>query len=151
MALVASAKTTGGRRLNDLLRNAGKGGVRGIRVGFQEGQQYNDANRTPVAQVAYWNNYGTDRIPARPFAQRGNARIEQGIGAQIAAGIDGKTMVIDRALADRLGEYAAGEWQQEITDLREPPNAPSTIQRKGSSNPLIASGEMRKAVTWQVE
>ena len=151
MALRTEVRTTGGRRLREITRNAGKGGVKAIRVGFLGNERYDDANRTPVAQVAYWNEFGTEDIPQRPFARQGNAHIERGMGEQIRIGIDPERMVIDRALANRLGEYAAGEWQQSITDLREPPNAPRTIKAKGSSNPLIDSGRMRKAVTWEVE
>jgi hypothetical protein len=31
-----------------------------------------------------------------------------------------------------------------------PPNAPSTIRRKGSSRPLILTGELRKSITYVV-
>ena len=167
MALSANTRTTGGSRLNGILVKAQAArGVNRITVGIQGGETYQDKDRTPVAMVGFWNNFGTDTIPARPFAQQGNAKIEQGIGDQIRIGIDGETMVVDRALADRLGEYAAGEWQQAITDIREPPNAPITVhggwlrtktgklvyvEGKHSTNPLIDTGRMRKAVSWQVD
>jgi hypothetical protein len=32
-----------------------------------------------------------------------------------------------------------------------PPNSPVTIALKGSSKPLIDTGEMRGAVTWKVD
>lgn len=37
--------------------------------------------------------------------------------------------------------------KQTIVDLRSPPNAPSTIKSKGSSNPLIDTGEMRNKIS----
>lgn len=51
----------------------------------------------------------------------------------------------------RIGVEAQGDIQESITDLSSPPNSPLTIQLKGSSNPLIDKGEMRKAVTWRVK
>jgi hypothetical protein len=57
---------------------------------------------------------------------------------------------LDQTL-NKLGILAQGDIQQEITDLRDPPNAPATIKAKGSSNPLIDTGEMRSKVTWQVK
>ena len=37
-----------------------------------------------------------------------------------------------------------------LTDLKTPPLAESTIRRKGSSNPLIDTGQLRSSITWQV-
>jgi hypothetical protein len=45
---------------------------------------------------------------------------------------------------------AVGDIQHEITVLRHPPNAPATIRAKGSSKPLIDTGEMRQSVTYQI-
>jgi len=53
-------------------------------------------------------------------------------------------------LLDAAGSVSAGIVKQQITDLRSPPNAQSTIERKGSSNPLIDTGLMRQTVTYKV-
>lgn len=45
-----------------------------------------------------------------------------------------------------VGERMASDLRRKITTLREPPNAPSTIEKKGSSNPLIDTGAMRQSV-----
>jgi hypothetical protein len=37
-----------------------------------------------------------------------------------------------------------------LTDLKHPPNAPSTIKNKGSSNPLIDTGELRSKISSRV-
>jgi hypothetical protein len=50
----------------------------------------------------------------------------------------------------RLGIIAQSDIQREITSLRSPPNSPATIALKGSANPLIDSGAMRAAVSYQV-
>ncbi|MGY3186451.1 hypothetical protein [Lysinibacillus sp. TE18511] len=51
---------------------------------------------------------------------------------------------------ERLGARMVGDIQKKITDLDAPPNAPSTIAKKGSSNPLIDTGGLRMRVTYKV-
>lgn len=46
-----------------------------------------------------------------------------------------------------VGEYMTGKVQAKIVSLRTPPNSPATIARKGSSNPLIDTGQMRQSIT----
>lgn len=107
-----------------------------------------------VVDRAVWNHYGTSRgIPPRPFllnAIRKNRRkyLEalKTSGAKILRGEATLEMTMRK-----LGVLAQGDIQQEITDLRDPPNAASTIAAKGSSNPLIDTGEMRSKVTWEVK
>lgn len=124
-------------------------GPRQVKVGFPAGKVSGD-----VVNRAIWNHYGTSRgIPSRPFllnAIRKNRRkyIEalKTSGAKILRG----EATLDQTMS-KLGILAQGDIQQEITNLRTPPNAPSTIKAKGSSNPLIDTGEMRSKVTWQVK
>jgi hypothetical protein len=40
--------------------------------------------------------------------------------------------------------------QETITNFKSPANAPSTIKKKGSSHPLIDTGEMRSKITSKV-
>ena len=149
----------GGDKLRRFLREAGKGGVKGIKVGFFSEAKYQDG--TPVAAVAAWNEFGTKTIPERPFFRRAVADMEDGVTKILKANIDPEKMVVDRHLADTVGAYAAGQVQESITSLREPPNAPSTIARKrkklhgkkgtGGENPLIDTGFMGSAVGWSVD
>lgn len=120
-----------------------------VKVGFPEGQSQGD-----IVDRAVWNHYGTSRgIPSRPFlmnAVRKNKRTYvnalKSSAAQILNGDTTMTMILNR-----LGILAQGHIQEEITNLQSPENAASTIARKGSSNPLIDTGEMRAAVTWKVD
>ncbi len=58
--------------------------------------------------------------------------------------------VLDRELG-KLGAVAAGDIRTKIRDLRDPPNAPSTLARKfPGDNPLIDSGRMRQAISFRV-
>jgi hypothetical protein len=54
-------------------------------------------------------------------------------------------------IMSKLGILAQGDIQGAITSLTSPPNSPVTIEIKGSSKPLIDSGEMRAAVTFKVD
>lgn len=51
---------------------------------------------------------------------------------------------------ERVGAFAVGDVKRKITDLRTPPNAPSTIRRKGSDNPLIDTGRLRASIDFEV-
>lgn len=87
-------------------------------------------------------------IPARPWLEPGVAGATPLIIETIANGIeDGLTP--DQTL-EAVGVVVAGEVRQYMTDLRNPPNAKSTIAKKKSDNPLIDKGHMRAAVTHNV-
>ena len=62
--------------------------------------------------------------------------------------LDGKTT--GRHALNALGGFVATRIQAYLTDLKTPPLAESTIKRKGSSNPLIDTGQLRDSITWQV-
>ena len=139
----------GGKKLQRLLREAGKGGVSGVKVGFFSTARYEDG--TPVAAVAAWNEFGTKNIPERPFFRNALAESERSVGRILQAGLDTKKMVVGEQLAGRVGAHVQGKIQDSITSLKEPPNSPSTIRAKQSSNPLVDTGFMRDSVTWEVE
>ena len=139
----------GGKKLQRLLREAGKGGVSGVKVGFFSTAKYQDG--TPVAAVAAWNEFGTETIPERPFFRRALAEAEDGIIRVLKAGLDTKKMVVGEQLAGRVGAHVQGKIRDSITALKEPPNAPETVRRKGSSNPLLDTGTLRNSVDWEVE
>ena len=154
-----TAKVSGGQKLDKFLRQAGKGSVKGVSVGFFDTARYPDG--TPVATVAMWNEFGTRsadgsvHTPERPFFRNALQKSKRKISRLIADEVDPKKMIVSRETAERVGALVQGEIQKEIVSLRSPPNAPSTIRQKKSSNPLIGgaptSGTMRLAVTWNVD
>lgn len=85
-------------------------------------------------------------IPARPWLDVG---VQSGSPDYIEA-IENSNGDLDNAL-EIIGQIAVGKVQQYMTDLRDPPNAPSTIKKKGSSNPLINNGHLRQSVTYKIE
>lgn len=55
-----------------------------------------------------------------------------------------------RQLMELLGTKITSDIQKKIKDINDPPNAPSTIAAKGSSNPLIDTGGLRMRITYRV-
>ena len=143
----------GGEKLRRLLREAAKRRDTTVEVGFFSEAKYDDKKGTPVAAVAAWNEFGTETetIPERPFFRRALAEVEDGVTKIVKAGIDTEKMVVDDRLAGRVGAYVAGQVQESITALKKPPNAPGTVRQKGSNNPLLDTGHMRKSVGWSVD
>ena len=123
-----------------------------MQVGFFATAKYDDG--TPVAAVAAWNEFGTKRIPERPFFRQAIQGADRDLVPIIKYNLDPKTLAIDRPLAGKLGTAMKGRIQKSITVLRTPANAPSTTaprpRGKGSSNPLIDTGFMRKSVTYKI-
>ena len=91
-------------------------------------------------------------IPERSFMRAGFDEneskifnmIETQVSKVLAMEITGKTAM------GRIGEYVKGLIQRKITDISSPPNHPVTVERKGSSNPLIDRGHLRMSITWRI-
>ena len=118
-----------------------------VRVGFPGGKAPGD-----IIDIATWNHFGTRTIPERPFldnAMRYNRRSYKAAMQSSARAILLGDLTMTAAL-NRLGLKAVGDIQREIVELKSPPNSPETIRQKKSSNPLIADGTMRRAVTFEV-
>lgn len=117
-------------------------------VGIHESADVDEESGQTVAFIGAANHFGTDKIPARPWLDVG---VESGTDEYLDVIQDGiaEGESAEKVL-DQLGVLAVGYTQQYITDLDSPPNAPSTIKRKGSANPLIDTGNMRQSVTYTI-
>ncbi|MBL1311273.1 MULTISPECIES: hypothetical protein [unclassified Pseudomonas] len=90
----------------------------------------------------------TINIPARPWLEPGVSSATPEVLLTIQDGMEaGQSM--DQIL-EAVGVVAAAAVKVYMTELKTPPNAASTIRKKGSSNPLIADGHMRQSVTHKV-
>lgn len=100
------------------------------------------------------NEFGTrdGHIPERSFIRRAiddnGALIDQRAEQVWAQIIDGR-ITMNQGLS-LMGEFIQRLVTQMITAVRQPPNAESTIARKGSDNPLIDTGRMRQSIRWQL-
>lgn len=133
-------------------------GPKRVKVGFPAGKS-DSAN----IQKAVWNEFGTrggasgggwgGPIPERPFmrnAMRENkSAYHNAMRVSAVKILRGETSI--STVISKLGTLAQNDIQAEIVSLASPPNSPTTVALKGSSNPLIDTGEMRGAVTYEVD
>lgn len=122
------------------------------RVGWFESARYPDG--TPVAYVATIHEFGTSdgHVPSRPFmrpavADNGPEWMEQ-LGAGARAALQGSTS--PSAVLEVVAAKAAGDVAKKIAAVTSPTLAPATVRRKGSTKPLVDTGQMIQSVTYRV-
>lgn len=113
-----------------------------------------EGNQASIAEVAYYNEYGTRRgIPERPFirttADENRAKYAKYLRQQLEDVFAGTKTV--RTALERAGTMAQGHVRKKIRDIKRPANKPATIAAKGSSNPLIDDAIMLRAVDYEVK
>ena len=133
-----------------------------LEVGFFESATYKNGEK--VAQVAYWNEYGTSMIPPRPFF-RNAIKENSKEWLKLIQSTQLKTKDMGKTLAF-VGDNASYDISDSITNLSSPANSEKTInggwitlpngkrfkvKGKGSDNPLIDTGIMVKSVTYIVK
>lgn len=119
-----------------------------VTVGIHEDAGNTEDGEMTQAQNGALQNFGNDKIPARPWLIPGVESATSDVIDTIASGIENGLST--EQIMEQVGAIAVGATQQYITDLRDPPNAPYTIEKKGSDNPLIDTGSMRSSVTYKV-
>lgn len=119
-----------------------------VTVGIHEDAGQHESDDITNASLGAIQEFGTDTIPARPWLNPGALS-----GSKEYLNIIEKAAASDEPLdmsLNKIGVVAVGLVQKYMTELRTPPNAASTIKKKGSSNPLIDSGALRQSVTYKV-
>lgn len=90
-------------------------------------------------------------IPERSFLRSGHDEYANEILSKceraLVQVVNGQ-MSIDTWL-DMYGEMMATKIKTYIRDLDSPPNHPYTVDQKGSSNPLVDSGNLIESITWK--
>lgn len=120
-------------------------------VGIFEGAVANTkGGPVSIAEYAAYNEFGTSKIPARPWMRTGYdasiAAIQAQMDGAVIAALEG--VAVDPLAVGAVLMQAA--LKTSITVGPWEPNAESTIEAKGSDRPLIDTGAMRNAVLWQV-
>ena len=122
-----------------------------VHVGFQSGDATYE-NGADICEIAAYNEFGGSDRPARPFMKQSfenhEAELKSGcemVNKAIASGSTAEAALV------KLGVAAKGLVQEEIVNGGFEPNAPSTIERKGSETPLIDTGTMRGSVNYQIK
>lgn len=151
-----------------------------VKVGIlDDAGMHDESTGVTVAQIALWNEFGTDGpypIPERPFL-RTSAEELRPIMARFSEfllnAVISEKITLDNAL-DRLGNLAKSHIQKKIRDWKNPPNSYATIIRKARkagrkrifsafnksdadgmamlaqyNNPLVDTGQMVNSITYQ--
>jgi hypothetical protein len=130
-----------------------------IAVGILDrGTDPHEGTDLTVLEVAVWNEFGTRskdgtvRVPARSFIRAWFDENREEIRAWMATMM--RSVLAGKRSKERALELVAlkcvGSIQERMARGIAPPNAPSTALRKGSSTPLIATGQLRSSVTFRV-
>lgn len=139
----------------------------GVLVGVLRGtgEHPNAKGGQTIAEIAWWNEFGTDRgIPERPFlrtAVRGHSYYRTEMKDATAYAV--KALVLGLPGYDvklrLVGMAAARDVQSSIVTGPWTPNAESTIRKKSrglkvesgewlKAKPLIDTGALRASITW---
>ena len=116
-----------------------------VQVGIFESATYAQADKEPlhVAQVAYWNEYGTANIPARSFFRK---TVRQNKSKWIKnLPVLAKEHGNQKALS-LTGEMIKGDLVESIMTWSDPPNSKATISIKGIDAPLRDTMQMARSI-----
>jgi len=139
-----------------------------VRVGFQHGKESDPESGADLADIAMWNELGTEHAPPRPFlrqsVENNAAHIKAMCAAQLKKIVKGQATARDALQA--LGVMQKALVQNTIKTGDFEPNAPITVhggwmRRKGgkafyikgkkSNQPLIDTGRLRQSVQYIIE
>ena len=104
------------------------------------------------ATKAAINEYGTSKIPQRPFMRTAVSRHGKSWGEKSAKAVQSvmKGMPISQ-VTELVGMQMKSDISSTLTNGPWTPNSVVTIAKKGSSRPLIDTGELRASITYKVE
>jgi len=166
-----------GRYLDDIAKKIQDAGT--LRVGFLETATYGQENDgLPVAQVAFWNEYGTSRSPPRPFFRNMIAEKKSGWSLEFGNLMQRNNYDVTQVF-NVMGQGIKDQLTESIVKYSEQPNSTVTLilknrfpkgnytikdyykaigdAKKGvtvsgaNNNPLIWSGTMQNSTGWDIE
>lgn len=154
----------GGEKLTRLLKKMTRGvhTATGVNVGVLQDAKYPAAykNRveyrisplrttTSVAQVAFWNEFGTKFAPARPFFRTTINEKSPKWGDSLAYVLKASGYDAKKAFTS-MGQGIQGQIRQTIAHWTEPPNAKLTVEIKGFDKPLTDEGYLQQSIDYEV-
>lgn len=113
-------------------------------------RRYSPRKPISVARVALANEFGGKNRPPRPF-MRTTVKLKKKKWRKIVQDLLPQYMNNVKSLFEKLGDYCKEDLEEMIRDWSVPPNAPSTIKKKGFNDPLVDSGQMMSSVRWRVK
>ena len=142
--------STGGKGIAALLKRLDDGHVN---VGILAGTGQHEDSALTVAQIGFWHEFGTVTIPERSFIRstiNGKAKEIKAVSRlQLKKVINGN-IDVKKGLGV-LGAFTAGLIQERFTSNDWEPNTAQTANRKGSSKPLIDTGQLWQSISYEVK
>lgn len=127
-----------------------KGSV--VEVGiFDDAEAYEDL--VTVAEVGFWNEFGTVTIPERSFIRSTmdeNRKKLEILTAKLFGDIVSGKIDTKKAL-NILGVRIREMIRKKVLDLNDPVNAPYTVATKGFNNPLVDSRRLWRSIAHEVK
>ena len=117
-----------------------------VRVGVLENATYPDG--TPVAMVAFWNEYGTRTSPVRAFFR--TTVSEQKKNWVLSVQNLMKMHNDPKQVMGLIGVHMQEQIVQSINTWTDPPNSAYTIAKKGFDKPLVERGIMMRSIKSEV-
>ena len=137
-----------------LVATLGRPGKQAVKVGVlaKDGGKIHADGDLTTAAIAAIHEFGLGNVPERSwlrgYIDQNRIEIDRMMrltAAKVARGMP-------KALAlKQLGVWLQAQIQKRIADGIDPPNAPSTIAQKGSSKPLIDTGQLRSSISHEVD
>ena len=117
-----------------------------VRVGVLENATYPDG--TPVAMVAFWNEYGTRTSPVRAFFR--TTVSEQKKNWVLSVQNLMKIHNDPKQVMGLIGVHMQEQIVQSINTWSDPPNSAYTIAKKGFDKPLVETGVLMRSIKSEV-
>ena len=112
--------------LNEIARKSGGNSL--LRVGFLESEPYPDG--TSVAQVAFWNEYGTATSPPRPFFRNMIDQKKSGWGKKLGTALSLTGYDVNKAYGV-MGDEIGNQLKQSIKETNAPALSSITVMLRG--------------------
>ena len=111
------------------------------------------ADGVPVVEYAIYNEFGTAKIPARPFVSTTHDEENKRWIGTIDKNLEEMLLSKQRTQTelDILGRRMMTDIKRKIDSITTPANSPATIKAKGSSKPLFDDGVLRREINYEVK
>lgn len=137
-----------------IVENVRSMGLNKLEVGLPSGGSHSGTSLS-MHELGMVHEYGspTRNIPARPFIQpsiKDNTDKYKKLMRKQAGLLLFRQTSLNNALS-LVGEVAKADIQKYMLSASFTPLSAATIEKKGSSKPLIDTGQMRNAITYEVK
>lgn len=111
-------------------------------------------SNTDVQEYAIFNEYGTSKMPARPFfrlsvgTDKAQNEIKEYIKKQVEQVIQGE--ITGQQAYENLGTFVVQKIKKTIMSGNFAPNDPKTVKAKGQSTPLIDTHSLFHSIDYEI-